>query len=419
MKTAKGIIQSLLQIIFLDQTAITLTFPLLTLIFFDSQSRLFSADTSYAERSLWYGICITLPNIINIFFAPTLSALSDELGRKKILILEIFSAFVFTLLVGLGVYLGALTCIFFGFIIRGAFSRTNPTALAIIGDSAPKKQKVLYMSYLQFAIALGAALGPILGGYFANHFFFSTFNFSLPFFISATLALFNTLFAFFFIHETLKSRAANHPRHFTLRAIKQVFLHPNVLQISLILLCIQLSWSMYYQFMPPILKTLYSFNSHELGWFIGMIAVWLAIATGGWMSIFHRFLTLHQLLQFSLYLIVIGFLITLLACTKVLPHPLFFIWAGAMPIATGDVIAYSCLTALYSNAVAHERQGKVMGMSFIVVAMAWAFTGFLGGLLLSLSPLLPLILAPLGVVVALLLIRTDFAKKLALSYEAS
>jgi MFS transporter, DHA1 family, tetracycline resistance protein len=420
MTSEKKSIRSLLGIIFIDQTYLTLTFPLLTLIFFDSQSRLFPADTPFATRSIWYGSCVALPNMINIFFAPALSALSDEFGRKKILIIEIFSALIFTLTVGLGVYLGMLGLIFLGFIVKGAGSRTNPTALAIIGDTAPKENKILYMGYLQFAISVGASIGPILGGYFANRFFFNELNFSLPFFLAAGLALINTFLALIILRETLKKRENNKAwGECNFRAIKQIIIHPDVLRISLILLLIQISWSTYYQFIPPILKTLYGFDSHQLGWFIGMIACWLAVATGIGIKILHRYLNVRQMLLISVYLVLAGLIITLLACAKLLPFGSLLVWVGAIPTAAGDVIAYSCLTALYSNTVAHEKQGKVMGVSFIVVASVWATTGFVGGLLMSISPLLPLIVAPCGIIAALVLVHANFGRKLVLNYNAA
>lgn len=416
MNVEKKTLRSLFSIIFLDQTYLTLTFPLVTLIFFDAQSRLFAADTPYAVRSMWFGICVALPNIINVFFAPLLSALSDEIGRKKILLIEIISAFIFTFAVGMGVYFGVLSLIFFGFVIKGAFARINPTALAIIGDTVPKDKKILFMGYLQFAISVGASLGPILGGFFAARFYFKELNFSLPFFLGAMLALMNGFLAWFFMRETLRKDTTKPKRRFDWQAVKQVITHKDVLRISLILLLIQISWSTYYQFIPPILKTLYSFNAQQLGWFIGMIAFWLAVATGIGIRVLHRFLNVRQMLLFSIYLVLFGLFITLLALTKMLPFDPFLLWAAAVPIASGDVIAYSCLTALYSNAVLPEQQGKVMGVLFIVVGSVWATTGFLGGLLMSVSPLLPIIVAPASVIASLFLVHRGFGKKMVLAY---
>lgn len=88
-----------------------------------------------------------------------------------------------------------------------------------------------------------------------------------------------------------------------------------------------------------------------------------------------------------------------------------------MPTAAGDVIAYSCLTTLYSNVMPAEKQGKVMGINFIVVGSIWATTGFLGGILMGFSPLLPLALAPIGVICSLFLVQANFGRKLALNYR--
>ncbi|MBA3661294.1 MAG: MFS transporter [Gammaproteobacteria bacterium] len=403
-------IRALLFIIFLDQTYLTITFPLITLIFFDPHSRLFLPETSYAARSMWYGLCISLPNLINLFFAPLLSTLSDEWGRKKILIIEVFSACLFTFIVGLGIYFGALLLVLLGFVIKGAFVRANPTALAIIGDTVLPHQKIIYMGYLQFAISVGAAIGPFLGGYFAIRYAFPTLNFALPFFVGASLAAINTLIVIRKMPETNVSRQSFKASKDRFAAFKAVLTHPGILQISLLLLLIQASWSTYYQFIPPLLKTRYHFNSAELGEFIGMIAFWLALTTGLGLKILHRFCSIRLMLFLATTLVSLGILFTLGIC---LWHgPKLLIWLSAFPVAAGDVIAYTCLTALYSNIIPAEKQGKVMGVGFVVVSATWAFTGFFGGLLLSIHPLLPLAIAPCFAISAFLLLHANFGKNL-------
>jgi len=415
MTIKKKSFKNLYGVITLDQISLTLTFPLITLIFFDAQSRLFPSSASHATRSMWYGLCVALPNFINIFFAPLLSALSDEFGRKKILLVEVISALLFTLALGLGVYWGILALVFFGFIIKGAFARTNPTALAIIGDMAPREKKIIYMGYLQFAISIGAFIGPIIGGYAAHHFFSTTYNFSPPFFLGTTIAFLNTFFIFFCITETFKKPDNHIWRPKNLMYLLHMFWQKDILRISMMLLLIQLSWSTYYQFISPILKTQYAFSDQQLGWFIGMIAFWLAIATSLGIHLLQEWLTLKQMLLTSVYLILLGFVITLLACAHLLPIKV--LWIGAIPIASGDVIAYSCLTALYSNITAQEKQGKIMGISFIIVAFTWAITGVIGGFLMSLMPFLPLMIAPIGVLIAATLLHGATGKKLVVGYE--
>lgn len=422
MKRTQGIINRLLGIITLDQTYIQFTLPVITLIFFDPASRLFPVDTQLAVRSMWYGVCISIPSFINLFFAPLLSTLSDEFGRRKFLLFEIMSSFCFMLMAGFAVLFGQLWLLLASFVVRGAFSRTNTTALAIIGDAASQDKKMMYMGYLQVAISIGACIGPIISGFFAHSFFFSTLNFSLPFFIAACLAFTNAVLTYFLIDETLQQSSSQAWRTKTsnrlianLLAVKHVITHPDILKTSLLLLLFQLTWACYYQFMPPLLKTVYHFDSHLLGIFIGMIAFWLIIGSGPISKLAHQIFSPRNILNVSIALELAGICVTLATYYHILPD--IFLWAGAMPMAIGDVLAYICLTTLYSNVVADHMQGKVMGINFLIVGLIWGGSGFCGGLLINYSPMLPLLLAPAGVIAALLAINLGDGRKLSLNYN--
>jgi MFS family permease len=396
----------LLWIMLFDHVSLNITFPILTLLFFDVQSSLFTPDTSQAIRSMWYGLCVAVPHIGNIAMGPLLSTLSDELGRKKILLLSTLSALLFAITAGLGILWGILGLLFLGRIIQGVFSRTNPIAQAVIGDISSPRMKIRNMGYLQSAISVGAFIGPILGGYFAKGILFSELNFSLPYFIAALFAGISWVLTLFFFQETLVVKPA--PlfwSQFNYKKIKNVVMKPVVLGVSAILFASQLSWSLYYQFIPPILKTVLHFDPHKLGIFVGMIALWLTLATSFGIQFLNNYFSLRKMLFFSLYLILIGLLLSVIFC--VLPkegYTFILIWAAAIPTAVGDVIAYSCLITFYSDAVKKEEQGKVMGICFVVIGFTWSLTGILGGLLMSVSPLLPLIVAPCGIILALILL---------------
>ncbi|HLB58011.1 MAG TPA: MFS transporter [Gammaproteobacteria bacterium] len=402
----------LLWVMLFDHTSLNITFPVLTLLFFDVQSSLFAPETSHAVRSMWYGLCVAVPHIMNVVMTPILSGLSDEFGRKRLLMIGTLGAFLFAITAAFGVLYGMLGLVFLGRIIQGAFSRTNPIGQAIIGDISSKEKKVLHMGYLQTAISIGAFIGPIMGGYIANRFLFSTLNFSLPYFLAAFFAAISCLLTVFFFKETLtEKRVRARWSEFNFQSIKKVFSDQKVLRISIILALSQISWSIFYQFIPPTLKTVLNFNAHQLGLFVGLIALWLALATSLGIRFLQRFFTSHQILVLSIYLVLAGSLLTFLFCFLHLTgNWTALIWIAAIPTAVGDVIAYSCLTALYSDVVKKEEQGKVMGMCFIVVALIWAMTGILGGVLMSAYSLLPLIVAPIGIFFTILLLHFDFLK---------
>ena len=387
-----------------DHTSLNMTFPILALIFFDPLSHMFSDNITNAERSMLYGLCISIPHILNLIFTPILSFISDEYGRKKVLILGTAGAALFSLVAGLGVLYGLFILLFLGLLIRGAFSRTNPIAQAVIGDLSEKHEKVQNMGYLQGAISIGAFIGPMLGGYFAHRFLFNTLNFSLPFFIAGIFAAISVFLTILMFKEThTKHTEKNSLKIFSIKSFRKIFAYNGIWQISVILLLTQIGWSIYYQYIPPLLKLESNFSANHLGIFVGLIAVWLALATIFGIKFLQRFFTLEQMLTRSIYLVLIGLVLTVIGF---LTHITSLLWIAAIPTAVGDVISYSCLIAFYSNAVERSEQGKVMGICFIIVALIWALTGLFGGLLMSAYALLPMIVAPLAVFILILLMRT-------------
>ena len=86
------------------------------------------------------------------------------------------------------------------------------------------------------------------------------------------------------------------------------------------------------------------------------------------------------------------------AIATISPHSAWsksLLWITALPIAAADVIVFFLITTLYSNAVSPDNQGKIMGLSFMLVMSIWAMTGFIGGLLGALNINLPVWLTPL------------------------
>lgn len=408
MSRGQQTVRRLLGIITLDQAYTTLSLPIITLIFFADDSRLFATDTPHAIRSIWYGTCIATPYLVNLFFAPVISALSDEFGRKKTLLFELSSAFFYTLVAGIGVYTGSLGLVVVSFIIRGAFSRTNTTALSIVGDVCDKHTKLSFMSYLQLAISLGACIGPLVGGLIGNHFYFTTLNYSLVFFVSACLASVNIALSYLYIDETLEhpNRQSVQSRwRSNLQSVAYVLTHPGILKISIILFALQISWSGFYQFIAPVLKTAYQFNAHSLGSFMGMVGFWLILGSGPVFKLLKHRLNPHHILNVGAALVLAGYAITIACYYHLIPGRLA-LWISAMIISVGDVITYICITTLYSNIVPSHMQGKVTGVNFLIIGMVWGSMSLIGGLLISYSIILPLIIAPTGATVALFAINT-------------
>ena len=394
---------SIFFITFFDQVAITIAFPVLTFLCFDPSSHLLPSTATYASRSHWFGILNALPHFVAIFAAPFLGFFSDYIGRKKLLLIGALGAVVFSLFSTLSILFSMLFFILIGYIIQGACVRTEPIALAAIADCCDAKQKLKNMGYLQFWISVGACLGPILGGYFAKRFFFPQLNFSLPYIIGIFFGILTFLGTLFLFRETLKPhQRSSHRLNFQLLSL----LNKKTALLVVLLVLTQLSWRMYYVFIPAVLKLGFHYSPVLIGNFLALAALWLAFASSIGIRILTHYCSEKSIFIGSIFSILTGLILTciilLLPQTKVSG---LMIWLCAIPIAAGDVVIYSIISTLFSNAVSQDKQGTIMGLNFIAVSLVWSFVGLIGGLINAINFKLPILLAPLSLVLLLIFLR--------------
>lgn len=396
-------LRALFTITFLDHISLNIGVPVLTFLCFDAHSTLFATNSSQTLRASWYGILSAMPHFVAILAAPFLAWLSDYFGRKKILLIGALGAFFLCLFTALSIWFGNILLLLVGAIIAGFCTRTEPVALAVVGDRSTALNRLVNMGYLQFYIAVGAFLGPLFGGFLAQ-LFFATFNFSLPYVVGTLVAVvtlfitwykFHDIYPSHFVSIARKSVAIRSEKKYLWRELHRL-LNPTVFQLSLVLVLTQICWRLYYQFMPPVLKISLHYTPSQIGMFIALLAICLAIAS--WLGI--RFLSIyfdiHNILRLACWAMGIGIVLTIIACFLPLLHAKqILIWSSMFPIAMGDVIVYSVLTTLYSEAVTAKDQGKIMGMNYIIVSVVWAITGLLGGYLMSININLPLVVAVL------------------------
>lgn len=119
---------------------------------------------------------------MQFIFAPIWGSLSDQYGRKPILIIGVLGNGLSHLLFGLSTQLWML---FASRIMAGILSSaTMPTAMAYIGDSTSEEERGGGMGIMNAAIGVGVIFGPGLGGWLASD------SLSLPFFLAAALSTF-------------------------------------------------------------------------------------------------------------------------------------------------------------------------------------------------------------------------------------
>lgn len=133
--------------------------------------------------------------IMQFIFAPIWGSLSDQYGRKPILLIGIAGNAIAQLLFGLSTQLWML---FAARTLAGMLSSaTLPTAMAYIGDSTANQDRSKGMGILGAAMGIGMVLGPGIAGWLG------TYSLSWPFFLAAVLSLSAFILAVVLLPESL------------------------------------------------------------------------------------------------------------------------------------------------------------------------------------------------------------------------
>lgn len=151
--------------------------------------------TTFGAAGRDLGLLMAIYGLMQLIFAPFWGSLSDQIGRKPILLLGIFGNVVSQLLMGVATQLWVL---FAARALAGILSSaTFPTAMAFISDSTAEEDRGKGMGAIGAAMGLGMILGPGLGGWLAKG------NLSWPFFVAAGLSAVVFGLVYFILPESL------------------------------------------------------------------------------------------------------------------------------------------------------------------------------------------------------------------------
>ena len=174
--------------VLLDMFAIGIIIPVLPRLVEDFMG----GDT--ARAAMIYGIFGTAWALMQFLFMPVLGSLSDQLGRRPIILLSNFDLGLDYVLMALA---PNLRWLFVGRVISGITAASVSTAGAYIADVTPAEQRAAKFGLLGAAFGAGFVVGPALGGLLGD------ISPRLPFWVAAGLSLTNGLYGLFVLPESL------------------------------------------------------------------------------------------------------------------------------------------------------------------------------------------------------------------------
>lgn len=233
------------------------------------------AHTDVSGAARYGGFLFAAYSVMQFIFSPVVGGLSDQYGRRPILLASLFGFGVDYLFL---VFAPSITWLFIGRLIAGVMGASFTTAAAYMADVSTPEKRAQNFGMIGAAFGLGFIVGPIIGG------IASDFGTRMPFMVSGVLTLCNFLYGFFVLPESLKPenrRKFDWKRANPVGALINLRRFPMLIGLISALFLVYISnfstqgtWSYF-------VKERFNWSNKEIGWSLTFIGVMIALVQGG------------------------------------------------------------------------------------------------------------------------------------------
>ncbi|MDA9584338.1 TCR/Tet family MFS transporter [Flavobacteriaceae bacterium] len=286
--------------------------------------------------------------ITQFIFAPLIGNLSDQFGRRPIILISLLGFTLDYILLALA---PSITWLFIGRIIAGITGASITTASAYIADISTIENRAKNFGMIGAAFGLGFIIGPIIGGLLGQY------GARVPFYAAAALCFLNFLYGYFILPESLpkeKRSVLNLKKANPIGSFLHLKKYPKLIGLasSMFLLyvashAIQSNWSFF---------TMYKFNWDEkmVGISLGVIGLFVALVQGVLIRWVNPWLGNEKSIYAGFFLYSLGMLLFTFA------NQSWVMFIFLIPYCLGG-IAGPALQAVISIQVPETEQGKIQG----------------------------------------------------------
>jgi len=331
-------------------------------------------DTVFKKTVLFGGLLSTLYSLLQFIFSPIWGALSDRLGRRRILTITLAGNALSYLL---WIFAAQFWVVVLTRLVSGMMAGNIAVASAAAADITDEKERTKGMAVVGIAIGLGFVFGPVIGGLASSVQFaqpvaagvtvptFGLTPFSVPAAIAASLALINFLLVVKFFPETLapERRAASdakRPSVFDLATVRS----SAVRRTSFANLVYQVAFTGMENTIVFLTLALFSYSPRDNAWLFLFNGACMIFAQGLARQLVKRMgqrkVVILGMLIASVAFVVVALIPPTLAAAGDGAETTFYLGLGLISFATGLILpSVSALVSLYSDA---SEQGRNLGI---------------------------------------------------------
>ena len=323
-------------------------------------------DGSISEAAKYSGWLMFSYATLQFLFAPILGGLSDQYGRRSIILLSLLGFGINYMVMAIA---PTITWLFIGRIFQGIMGASLTTASAYIADISTPEEKAQNFGLIGAAFGLGFILGPVIGG------FLGQYGTKIPFIAAAIFTLINVIYGYLILPESLPLK---NRRKFDIKRANPVGTLLSLKKypiISGLLICIvlfnisqhatQSTWTFF---------TIEQFNWNEkwVGYSLGFVGLMAAIVQGGLIRIIIPKIGNIKSVYFGMIFYIIG--LTLFAFA----NKSWMIFAIVIPFSLGGITG-PALQGIMTNNISDDEQGEFQGGITSLVSL----TAIIGPLLMT------------------------------------
>lgn len=329
----------------------------------------FYAQT-FGASNFQVGLLLASFSLFQFISAPILGGLSDQYGRRPLLLFSQLTTTISFILLG---FATSLPWLFMSRIVDGLLGSNGTIVQAYLSDLSSKKERSKAFGLSGVAFGIGFMIGPALGG------LLSQISYSIPAFLAAGLSLLSLVLTYIFLPETVDRSNSNKVKIkiIDLKTVTNYLQDKNIRNQLLEFGAYILAQILISSNFAIFADAKYDLNASDVGWILTYIGAMSIALRGFLIPKLIDWLGESVLEKIGMMSMIAGLLILGLSSSYswLLPSiSLFGFGTGILrPLMMGDI----------SRSRPEKEQGKILGVSNSITSLAQIVGPLLGGLLLA------------------------------------